>query len=94
MHFCIAALLLFAASVQAYGAAPQLHLLAKEFFAWRVVEQPASSDDVNRVQRPDGWIPNWSPEGLAGYNATQKQFMRKLAALDQHGWTVADSIDF
>ncbi len=58
MHLLITvALLLFVASAQTNAAAPQLHSLAKEFFAWRSAQQPATHDDVNRVERPDGGFP-------------------------------------
>ena len=36
--------------------------LAKEFFAWRQVAQPATYDDILRVERPDGWVPDCSPK--------------------------------
>lgn len=36
-------------------AAEDLQKLAAEFFAWRAITQPATSDDINRVERPDGW---------------------------------------
>lgn len=74
--------------------ASDLHLLAYEFFQWRATQQPATHDDVNRVERPDGWIPDWSPAALQAYDAQQKEFMRRLQELDHTGWTVSDSVDF
>jgi uncharacterized protein (DUF885 family) len=79
---------------QAEADSPELRALAREFFAWRASTQPATGDDVPRVERPDGWVPNWSADALARYNAEQKQFRRRLMALKQIGWTVADSVDF
>jgi hypothetical protein len=79
---------------QAAADSPELRALAREFFAWRASTQPATGDDVPRVERPDGWVPNWSADALARYNAEQKQFRRRLMALKQIGWTVADSVDF
>jgi hypothetical protein len=79
---------------QARADSPELRALAREFFAWRVSTQPATGDDVPRVERPDGWVPSWSADALARYNAEQKQFRRRLMALKQIGWTVADSVDF
>jgi hypothetical protein len=73
---------------------PGLHALAREFFAWRAATQPATGDDVNRVERPDGWVPDWSPDALARYNAEQKHFRQRLLSLKQVGWTTADSVDF
>jgi uncharacterized protein (DUF885 family) len=74
--------------------APELRALAREFFAWRSITQPSTGDDVNRVERPDGWTPNWSKEALARYDAQQKQFRRRLLLLNQTGWTTADSVDY
>ncbi len=94
MHLLKVALLLLVASTQTQAAAPQLHSIAKQFFAWRSAQQPATHDDVNRVERPDGWTPNWSPQALAGYDAKQKQFMQQLTSLNHRDWTVSDSVDF
>ena len=88
------AALLLVASQTATAAAPNLHSLAKEFFAWRAVQQPTTHDDVNRVERPDGWIPDWSPKAIAEYDAKQREFMRRLSALNNSGWTISDSVDF
>jgi hypothetical protein len=79
---------------QAKADSPELRALAREFFAWRASTQPATGDDVPRVERPDGWVPNWPADALARYNAEQKQFRRRLMALKQIGWTVTDSVDF
>jgi hypothetical protein len=43
--------------------------LAREFFEWRRVQQPASGDDIPRVERPDGWLPDFSPAPPAGVPA-------------------------
>lgn len=96
MHLRITAalFLLFVASVQTNAADSNLHSLAREFFAWRSAQQPATHDDVNRVERPNGWIPDWSPKALVDYDAKQKQFMQQLTALNHRGWTVSDSVDF
>ncbi|MCH8929157.1 MAG: hypothetical protein IIB39_10650, partial [Candidatus Marinimicrobia bacterium] len=42
-----------------------LQSLAEEFFRWRAVTQPATGDDITRVERPDKWVPDFSPEALA-----------------------------
>ena len=41
----------------------QLKNLGIEFWKWRTVQQPVSSDDIPRIDRPDGWKPGWR-EGL------------------------------
>ncbi|MGH7600712.1 MAG: hypothetical protein ACREOI_30515, partial [bacterium] len=74
--------------------AANLQALAKEFFAWRVTTQPASYDDVNRVERLDSWTPDFSSAALRQHDEMQKKFHDRLDALDHSGWTVADSVDY
>jgi uncharacterized protein (DUF885 family) len=76
------------------GNASDLHTLARDFFRWRTVTQPSTSDDINRVERPDGWVPDWSPAALKEMDARQHNFRQRLNQLDQSGWTRADSVDF
>ncbi|MFQ6113464.1 MAG: DUF885 domain-containing protein [bacterium] len=71
-----------------------LQTLAKEFFLWRTITQPASYDDILRVERPDGWTPDYSPEALAQYRKTYSEFSEKLSAIPKNHWTRADSIDY
>ncbi|WP_218142202.1 DUF885 family protein [Sphingomonas sp. OV641] len=49
--------------------------LGADFWAWRAVTQPATSDDVPRIERPAGWAPDWTPAGVTAQKA-------KLAAFD------------
>jgi len=76
------------------GSASDLHTLARDFFRWRVVTQPSTSDDINRVERPDGWVPDWSPAALKERDARQREFLHRLNQLDQSSWTRTDSLDF
>ena len=60
-------------------AAPSLHAdalddLARDFWTWRAVEQPFSSDDIPRLERPDDWVPNWSPDAVSTYRQQLSQF--------------------
>jgi len=45
----------------------QTAALAAEFWAWRSVQQPRTSDDIPRLIRPDSWLPAWSPADVSGY---------------------------
>ncbi|MFQ5605524.1 MAG: DUF885 family protein [bacterium] len=71
-----------------------LQKLAADFFSWRAVTQPATHDDVNRVERPDGWAPDYSPEAIKEYKSKYVEFSRKLNAIPKSGWTRADSVDY
>lgn len=72
---------------------PGLEALADEFFAWRAVQQPASGDDIPRVERPDGWVPDYSPVALTQYRSGYADFLFRLSSLDSSNWTVADHVD-
>ncbi len=64
---------------QPVAAQPAVQALGADFWAWRAVTQPATSDDVPRIERPAGWAPDWTPAGVAAQKA-------KLAAFDAR-WT-------
>jgi hypothetical protein len=70
-----------------------LQQLAAEFFAWRADQQPASGDDIPRVERPQGWLPAWSAENLAIYRVKYRDFLERLGALDRSGFSRADEVD-
>jgi len=71
-----------------------LQALGKEFFAWRAVTQPATGDDIPRVERPDMWIPDFSPEALVEQHEVYGFFNNKLQGLSKDAWSVADSVDY
>ena len=72
---------------------PQLQALAREFFSWRAVQQPATGDDIPRVERPDGWVPDWSSIALTNYRAAYRDFLARLDELDHSDWSRADQVD-
>ena len=84
-------------SQQGAGAAVgpvELRALAQEFFVWRAVTQPATTDDVNRVERPDGWVPDVSPEALLGEQQKLDAFRRRLESLEPQSWPLAGRVDY
>ena len=72
---------------------PELQNLAQEFFSWRAIQQPATGDDIPRVERPDGWVPDWSPTALASYRAAYGDFLARLNELDHSDWSKTDQVD-
>jgi uncharacterized protein (DUF885 family) len=74
--------------------AENLQKLDGEFWQWRTVTQPASPDDILRVERPDGWAPDFSPGALQMYQAKYKDFSERLENLDKTSWTRSDSVDY
>jgi len=81
------------ANAQAPAPNPDLQALAKEFFEWRRVQQPAGGDDIPRVERPDGWVPDFSLEALGEYQARYRWFKHQLDELDRKTWSLSDQVD-
>ena len=68
--------------------------LSKEFFDWRAVTQPCSGDDILRIERPDGWVPDCSPVSLKAQQQKYDEFKNRLNRLKQDLATRTDSIDY
>jgi len=73
---------------------PSLQKLSKEFFNWRTITQPVTGDDVPRIERPDGWVPDYSPTSLRHYEEKYQEFSKRLRNIDRKGWSRADSVDY
>ncbi|MDP1571514.1 MAG: DUF885 family protein [Vicinamibacterales bacterium] len=86
-----AALLLTGASPV---AADPLDDLARDFWAWRVIVQPSSGDDIPRVERPTGWRHDWSAAAMADRRARYAAFEQRWRALDPSSWPVARQVDY
>ena len=67
--------------------------LSRAFFEWRRVQQPVSGDDIPRVERPSGWLPDWSPEAIEAYRTDHARFLEAVDDLDTAGWPVPDQVD-
>jgi hypothetical protein len=73
------------------GSVRELDELAERFWAWRARQQPRTRDDIPRLDRPAGWLPETDPE-LAGRRRDElTAFTAELARIrpDQ----VADRVD-
>lgn len=68
--------------------------LATDFFEWRRITQPAAEDDIPRVERPDGWIPDFSPEVLERNKQSYIEFSTQLKNLPTQNWSRSDSVDY
>jgi hypothetical protein len=74
---------------------PDLAALAAEFWAWRAATQPASGDDIPRIERPTGWTPDWSPESVGRQRQQVRTFETRLQALTDEArtWPVDQQVD-
>ncbi|MEN8656122.1 DUF885 family protein [Streptomyces sp. 21So2-11] len=71
----------------------KLWRLAEEFWAWRTATQPDSYDDVTRVERPAGWLPDWSSDAIAERRSVLAQFKRRHGDLHVPTELVANQVD-
>jgi len=71
-----------------------LQSLAVEFFNWRSVTQPATGDDIPRVERPDNWVPKYSREAILEIKTRYKEFIIRLEDIPKQNWHVSDSVDY
>ena len=90
--FCLLADELPANQTEGIGGVT-LQALARSFFEWRRVQQPAQGDDIPRVERPDGWLPDFSPDALEGYREDYRLFFESIDGIDTAGWSVQDQVD-
>ncbi|MFC2102885.1 DUF885 family protein [Bacteroidota bacterium] len=67
---------------------------ARKFFEWRKITQPATGDDIPRVERPRGWVPDYSPSALTTYRNKYLEFSNELKNISRSGWTRSDSVDY
>jgi hypothetical protein len=70
-----------------------LQALAANFFKWRQVEQPSMGDDIPRVERPEGWLPDFSPDALEQYRESYHGYIQAVEQLDSELWSIADQVD-
>ena len=96
MRFLLAFALSAAASVPlgvGPAAADPLDDLARDFWTWRAITQPSSGDDIPRLDRPVGWLPDWSAAAVAARRATLAQFTQRHSAMDASAWPVPRQVD-
>jgi hypothetical protein len=70
-----------------------LNGLAGEFWAWRAATQPDSYDDITRIERPAGWVADWSPGAVQGRRRALESFVERYRELDLTSEPVAVQVD-
>ena len=66
--------------------------LGQQIWAWRAEHQPRSRDDIPRLDRPSGWLPDHRADTFAAVRSRRDAFEAELSALDP-GSDVADRVD-
>lgn len=77
----------------AAAAGDELHDLARDFWVWRAANQPVSSDDIPRIERPVDWTPDWTTGAVARRRSQIGVFEERLSRLDSHGMPVSWEVD-
>jgi hypothetical protein len=72
----------------------QLQQLAGDFWAWRAENQPVSSDDIPRVERPPNWIPDWSGPAFARRRAELSDFEQRRKEIDERSCPIPQQVDY
>lgn len=73
--------------------AGDLRELAADIWAWRAQQQPATGDDIPRLPRPAGWLPDFSADAVARARARRQELADRWAALDVSGLDVEARVD-
>jgi len=68
--------------------------LARDFWQWRAIHQPVSSDDIARVDRPADWTPDWSPQSVAQQKDALASFEKRWKEMDAGRWAIPRQVDY
>ena len=89
------AIILLASIVAASpAAADSLDDLARDFWRWRAVRQPLSHDDIPRIERPAGWMPDWSRATVEGSRKDLEAFEARWKAINPAASPVSRQVDY
>ena len=69
----------------------ELNDLGERFWAWRAVQQPRMRDDIQRLGRPPGWLPEVSAAAAARRGGELRAFRAELDRI--HPAETADRVD-
>jgi hypothetical protein len=68
--------------------------LATDFWQWRAVNQPFSTDDIPRIDRPVDWTPDWSATAVELRREALEKYEKRWKRLDPKGWTIDRQVDY
>ncbi|MDZ3831639.1 MAG: DUF885 family protein [Sphingopyxis sp.] len=81
-------------TAQTAGAQEAVQRLGADFWTWRAVTQPASSDDIPRIVRPEKWTPDWSAAAVADQRRKLSAFEAQWKTLSDAPRTVSERVDY
>lgn len=71
-----------------------LQSLAGNFWMWRAENLPISYDDIPRMERPAGWIPDWSSNAISARRQKLVEFESQLRDIEPSSWSIAQQVDY
>src|SRR6476646_6746622 len=71
-----------------------LQTLSQKFWRWRAEHMPISYDDIPRVERPAGWVPDWSTTAIAKRRDELAAFTDELIVINCSTWPVSQQVDY
>ncbi len=71
----------------------ELAELGAEVWQWRARQQPSMGDDIPRLPRPAGWLPDFSADEVARARRTRDEFLVRWRSIDAGDRDVAAQID-
>src|SRR5262245_25068277 len=71
----------------------QLQKLAEDFWAWRAENQPVSSDDIPRIERPANWVPDWTAELFERRRRELDALNKRHQLLEAKSWPINEQVD-
>ncbi|MFN2624252.1 MAG: DUF885 family protein, partial [Chthoniobacterales bacterium] len=89
----IFALLLVARIASAAEGFAALGKLADDFWTWRAKYAPFTSDDVNRIERPNG-TRDWSRSAIERRGKKLTEFEARWKKIDSKEWPIPQKVDY
>ncbi len=71
----------------------RIQALGSAFWTWRAAEQPRTRDDIQRIERPADWLPDWSAAALARYRKRLDEFELAHRSIEVAGAPAALVVD-
>jgi Bacterial protein of unknown function (DUF885) len=71
----------------------ELQALAEDFWTWRAENQPVSSDDIPRIERPADWVPDWSQKAIQRRRRELADFTMRRESIDSKSWPISQQVD-
>jgi len=76
------------------GRADVLQDFSAEFWRWRAANRPYSADDIPRLERPAGFVPDWSSAAIERRRREYAAFSQRWKQLDSPQFNIHERVDY